>query len=30
MEDVHNEYEKVGVVVIAKNDAQVQRVKELA
>jgi nicotinamidase-related amidase len=30
MENVHNEYEKIGVVVIAKNDAQVQRVKELA
>jgi hypothetical protein len=28
MEDVHRDYEKVGVTVIAKDDAQVRRVKE--
>jgi nicotinamidase-related amidase len=28
MEEVHKEYEEVGVTVIAKDDAQVQRVKE--
>jgi nicotinamidase-related amidase len=28
MEEVHKEYEEVGVTVIGKDDAQVQRVKE--